>query len=196
MLLVWRKLCLTRRYIMQTMSKGTFKLNATTCKSCPVGTYSNTPGRVWDCEKCNGIVSVNRTACSGCPKGTYSLNGECIQCPRGTYSNKEGSTKCILCPFGTVSEKEGSATCHPCSQEDWLPNRNKTMCVRNEFVYKLTENHVYDFSDIYSGITLNSRSMGRYVKVVFCSPKGINNPDCNNQLNVSNVIFFSRFFFL
>ena len=107
----------------------------------------------------------------------------------GSYTSLVGSTVCRTCPDGTVSEKEdgGSTTCLKCQQKDWIPNQNKSKCIRNEFVYELDSSTVYDFSELGKGemLTYSLYSYDKYINIKFCSPQY--HDQCKGQMNVSVI---------
>jgi len=82
---------------------GTYANSATTCASCPAGTYNDQNGA----EKC-----------TPCPAGTYntatgqSTASACLTCSKNTYSTA-GSTQCLPCPPGTTGGAT-AGTCTPC----------------------------------------------------------------------------------
>eukprot|EP00111_Clytia_hemisphaerica_P004832 TCONS_00013897-protein len=87
--------------------------------------------------------------CRECVEGTFSIDGgACQKCLPGTFANKTGSIKCKPCANGTISRTEASTSCQKCQQIDWLPNKDQTECIQNEFVYKLNDALVYDFSKL------------------------------------------------
>jgi len=100
-----------------TFSMSPVSKSSTSCRSCPVGTFSPNMGSV-ECHLCPAGAFSNITgaiSCIPCPMGTYSAEGQskCWDCPVGTYS-RGGMTWCIPCDPGTYSNSTGSGVCKPC----------------------------------------------------------------------------------
>jgi len=92
------------------------------CKYCPVGTYTDTPGRL-GCSACPkgkttpGVGSHNKTECRApCPPGTFSATGleGCTACPIGSYQPDYYGKQCLQCPGTTTTLKVGAASLRQC----------------------------------------------------------------------------------
>lgn len=101
---------------------------ATTCMSCPQGTYTDKEGST-SCIPCPaGKYSsiMGATSCADtCAAGTYGNKGgsgtvqDCQPCRQGTYNPNPGSTYCVQCPKGTYNDTTGGsslASCKTCPQ--------------------------------------------------------------------------------
>ncbi|KAJ7067294.1 hypothetical protein C8F01DRAFT_980079, partial [Mycena amicta] len=86
---------------------------ATSCTSCPAGSFSNTNGAS-SCQSCPaGTASaVGASSCASCPAGKYSSNGACTSCPAGMYAGASASS-CSSCPANTFSTN-GASSCSAC----------------------------------------------------------------------------------
>jgi len=89
--------------------------NASSCLSCPEGTFS---------------ANYASTQCYECFPGYKSLDGNttrsyCVACAAGTFSNSTGSSECFPCPPGTQSSfNEGSTSCVPSGSTTGQPNQS------------------------------------------------------------------------
>jgi len=91
-----------------TCFPGEYSVNATTCDTCPPGTYTGT---------------INAQYCTPCPAGTYNNNAggnsssACMQCPTGGYSQPSASF-CSLCILGYTNNPavlhSDNTTCTAC----------------------------------------------------------------------------------
>ena len=152
-------------------------------RDCPLGTYSSIEGLPLECWKCSGVVSEDRSSCNDCPKGSFLLNRTCHKCHKGTYSNKTNAMMCFECPDGMTSEKEGSTSCQGCEQTDLIPNRNKTKCIRNEFLYKMNHDIVYDFSQLRNSLVTHvNHDLNKNLYIEFCSPKNKDENPCGKEV--------------
>lgn len=91
--------------------------------SCPLGTFSTSPGGISECVPCSLGYYANKTTSTSCivcpngyqccdakmtptpcPVGTYSYSSggiwQCKACALGDYASKTASTSCIACPNG------------------------------------------------------------------------------------------------
>mmetsp|Transcript_12248 Transcript_12248/g.18290 ORF Transcript_12248/g.18290 Transcript_12248/m.18290 type:complete len:1183 (-) Transcript_12248:54-3602(-) len=123
---------------------GTFLIgrsaaNSSDCTPCPIGTYSDIPGRNYTCDDCpygtysgqtpgrpfcfncsggtynNFTGSVNGTDCRNCSARYYAPPGSrnCTICAGGTYNPLPVQPACFICLAGTWSD-EGEIECHDC----------------------------------------------------------------------------------
>jgi hypothetical protein len=113
---------------------GFYAVNATACRTCPSGTYSDVSGA---------------EECQSCPVGTYGnrtsqINVEsCLPCNDGWYQSDPGSLACIICPVGhkcdntaeavacgvgTEQAREGRSSCDPCD-DGWYQLREGQPCI-------------------------------------------------------------------
>ena len=74
---------------------------ATTCKTCPAGTFSSTQS----------------PTCTLCPVGKYqpsSNSDACIACTAGKFQEAQGFTTCQDCPSGRAQAYTGADKCNEC----------------------------------------------------------------------------------
>lgn len=87
---------------------------ATSCATCPGGSYTNTTTGFTNCRVCNGNLVTNQfgqRTCTDCPRGSIITSaGVCMPCPWGTQVNGK---ECISCSPGTYSIG-GAMECTEC----------------------------------------------------------------------------------
>ena len=89
--------------------------NATSCSTCPKGTYSNT----------------GASSCISCPKGSYSSNSgssSCTKCAKGYYASNTGSRSCTKCSAGYYSNT-GASSCTKCAS-GYYSNSGASSCTK------------------------------------------------------------------
>ena len=96
---------------------GSFYSEYLTCSPCPGGSFSSAAGMT-SCKSCPlGSYSVaGSTACELCPAGEYSsvVGISCQSCPLGSYSTA-GSTSCSPCPGNHFGKSIGGpSVCQMC----------------------------------------------------------------------------------
>lgn len=103
--------------------------DVSTPHSCPLGSYSSTPG----------LVSAEQ--CTKCPAGTYSdvsgatTGAQCTFCSSGTFNPSPGASSaaaCLGCPAGFYGATTGRAVCQRCSPGTFNPDTgaaSSTACV-------------------------------------------------------------------
>lgn len=103
--------------------------DVSTPHSCPLGSYSSTPG----------LVSAEQ--CTKCPAGTYSdvsgatTGAQCTFCSSGTFNPSPGAgsaAACLGCPAGFYGATTGRAVCQRCSPGTFNPDTgaaSSTSCV-------------------------------------------------------------------
>eukprot|EP00434_Breviolum_minutum_P002792 symbB.v1.2.002453.t1/scaffold99.1/size346285/9 len=89
------------------------RLEATTCRACPPGTYSKifTDGSVttYLCEVCGAGTqqpAAGAAECEVCPLGTSKAEqttDDCTPCAPGSYQDEQGQISCKACPAGTTT---------------------------------------------------------------------------------------------
>ena len=84
---------------------GTFQhtRGQSTCKPCPIGTYSH--------------HSKGAKTCLDCPIGSFASttsSSECQVCSPGSYAEHRGSSQCNLCPINTYQKDQGEDHCNLC----------------------------------------------------------------------------------
>eukprot|EP00795_Rhopilema_esculentum_P000716 gene716-10430_t len=99
-----------------------YDLDERKCKYCPVGTYTQIPGRL-GCSLCPkgkttpGVGTSNATECRApCGPGTFSATGlqGCQFCPKGTYQSGYYGKNCVKCPGTTTTVKIGASSLRQC----------------------------------------------------------------------------------
>lgn len=131
---------------------------ASSCRSCPPGTYSErSSSENTTCKICPaGYVCVSNTSSKNpvdpdkdggyvCPKGYYCPEGsyEPTPCPAGTFGNSScsaDSSACMTCEEGTYSSLVGQSGCKTCGPTS-ISGFGSTTCTC------LGENRVFQMAD-------------------------------------------------
>ena len=83
-------------------------LNASSCLSCPAGTY---------------MQNVAAAKCTACLPGTFSFStgafsiSNCSVCAAGSFASASSSTSCSACAAGTYAPTQGLSLCYACPDD-------------------------------------------------------------------------------
>lgn len=114
-----------------------FKLEDSTCRKCPAGTYSSDGRRCWSCPS-NSFSrfpgAVHSSLCLPCPPNSFSPLGatNCTRCPNGFV---RGIQNCLRCKPGTRILRSKCVDCFPAQFTDVF---NAAECMQCPGGYKAT----------------------------------------------------------
>eukprot|EP00755_Sulcionema_specki_P015588 Sspe_Gene.59813::Locus_32888_Transcript_1_1_Confidence_1.000_Length_3683::g.59813::m.59813 len=77
---------------------------------CSEGTYTNTTSNASSCDTCPAGTFSNRQGAASC-----------TACPAGTFGWKKGSVACDMCPTSTFNDMAGRDTCTQCPEDSLCP---------------------------------------------------------------------------
>lgn len=89
--------------------------NATTCKVCPPGLFSEAVSTYYP----NYIFMGTDYICLPCPAGFQrptAGQGQCAPCLRGTYKDSDTPDTCLPCPLGFYQDEMGAINCTACPE--------------------------------------------------------------------------------
>lgn len=98
---------------------GTYRVNSTSCTSCPPGFIANA-SRLEHCHACSPGTytdTIGTTGCTSCGAGRFgtawATSNTCDACPVGFFSSSTKRTTCEACPSGYYNNLNGSTSCVP-----------------------------------------------------------------------------------
>eukprot|EP00941_MAST-03F_sp_MAST-3F-sp1_P001190 g1190.t1 len=135
-------------------------VGAFSCSACGVGKYAK-DSNILECIQCRRgsyMDKMGRSRCKSCTSGLYSRskgNSICKQCGRGSEIKGSPGTSCRKCDKTFFADKIGTLQCKKCPNGK-ASNPDRTDCVSDKVIAKLTWQDIHDVPSVGNGRTLTT----------------------------------------